>query len=93
MNDVQTADAPTYSVVRSPLAWLARGLIKVYQHTLSPFLGSSCIYMPTCSRYTHEAIGVHGFFKGSWLGMKRIGRCHPWHEGGYDPVPERKVRT
>jgi len=77
--------------VRSPLALIARALITLYQHTLSPLLGSSCRFTPSCSRYAHEAIGMHGFFRGSWLGIKRIGRCHPFHEGGYDPVPEREV--
>ncbi len=61
--------------------------IRAYQKVLSPFLGSNCRYYPTCSSYTYEAIEIHGAAKGSWLGIKRIGRCHPWHEGGLDPVP------
>jgi putative membrane protein insertion efficiency factor len=74
--------------VVNPLTLVARGLITVYQHTLSPLLGSSCRFSPSCSRYAHEAIGEHGFFKGSWMGMRRIGRCTPFSEGGYDPVPD-----
>lgn len=63
------------------------GLIRVYQYALSPLMGRSCRYVPTCSEYTAEAIRKHGAIKGGWLGVKRIGRCHPWHPGGYDPVP------
>ena len=77
--------------VRSPLALVARALITLYQHTLSPLLGSSCRFTPSCSRYAHEAIGVYGFFRGSWMGIRRIGRCHPLSEGGYDPVPDREA--
>jgi uncharacterized protein len=62
-------------------------LIRVYRYLLSPLLGPSCRYLPTCSEYAQEAIQVHGVFRGSWLALKRIGSCHPWHEGGYDPVP------
>jgi putative membrane protein insertion efficiency factor len=61
--------------------------IRAYQKLLSPFFGRNCRYYPTCSAYTYEAIEIHGVAKGSWLGIKRIGRCHPWHEGGIDPVP------
>lgn len=63
------------------------GLIRVYQYAISPLMGRSCRYVPTCSEYTVEAIRKHGAIKGGWLGAKRIGRCHPWHPGGYDPVP------
>ncbi|MDR0776231.1 MAG: membrane protein insertion efficiency factor YidD [Azonexus sp.] len=63
------------------------GLIRVYQYAISPFLGRSCRYVPSCSEYTAEAVGKYGAVKGSWLGAKRICRCHPWHPGGYDPVP------
>jgi conserved hypothetical protein YidD len=66
---------------------IALGLIKLYQSTISKVLPSSCRYTPTCSEYTSEAINRYGFFKGTWMGTKRIVRCHPWHEGGYDPVP------
>jgi putative membrane protein insertion efficiency factor len=63
-------------------------LIRGYQRFLSPLLGSNCIYQPTCSQYTYEAIAKHGIWRGTWLGIKRIARCHPFHTGGYDPVPD-----
>ncbi|WP_069132630.1 membrane protein insertion efficiency factor YidD [Rhodohalobacter halophilus] len=66
------------------------GLVKVYQDVLSPFLGPSCRHVPTCSNYTIEAIREWGALKGSWLGLKRILRCHPWGTSGYDPVPKKK---
>jgi uncharacterized protein len=67
---------------------LILGLIRVYQWTLSPLLGNACRYYPSCSRYTYEAVQRFGSFRGSWMGFKRILRCNPWFEGGYDPVPE-----
>jgi putative membrane protein insertion efficiency factor len=65
----------------------ALGLIKIYQHTWSQVMPPACRFKPTCSQYTYEAIGKYGFFKGTWLGLRRFFRCHPWNEGGYDPVP------
>ena len=72
-------------------ALVARAVIALYQHTVGPMIPSSCRFMPSCSRYAYEALGTHGFFTGSWLGIKRIGRCHPLAKGGFDPVPERKA--
>jgi putative membrane protein insertion efficiency factor len=69
------------------LSFLAILVVKFYQGAISPLLLPSCRYMPTCSQYMIEALQKHGFFKGSWLGIKRIGRCHPWGGHGYDPVP------
>ena len=62
-------------------------LVRGYQLLISPVLGNNCRYYPTCSQYTIEAIELHGIFRGTWLGLKRISRCHPFHEGGVDPVP------
>lgn len=67
---------------------LILGIIRVYQWTLSPLLGNACRYYPSCSRYTYEAVQRFGAMRGSWMGIKRILRCNPWFEGGYDPVPE-----
>ncbi len=66
---------------------VALALIRFYKRFISPMLPSSCIYTPTCSMYTYEAIEKYGIIKGTWMGMKRIARCHPFHTGGYDPVP------
>jgi uncharacterized protein len=66
---------------------IARYLIRFYQATISQVTPPTCRYTPTCSQYTLEAIEKYGFFKGGWMGARRIARCGPWHEGGYDPVP------
>ncbi|HEY9082050.1 MAG TPA: membrane protein insertion efficiency factor YidD [Vicingaceae bacterium] len=62
-------------------------LIRVYQLSISPFLGVNCRYSPTCSQYSLEAIEKYGPFKGTWLAIKRISSCHPWGGHGHDPVP------
>jgi putative membrane protein insertion efficiency factor len=62
-------------------------LIRAYQATLSPLLGNRCRYYPTCSAYAGEAIAKYGFLKGTFLGIRRLLRCHPFHAGGIDPVP------
>jgi len=61
--------------------------IRFYQYVISPMIGPRCRYIPSCSQYTIEAIQQHGVLKGTWLGIKRISRCHPWGGHGYDPVP------
>lgn len=66
---------------------IALSLIWVYQNTISKALPPSCRFYPTCSHYGYEAIEKYGIFKGGWLTIKRIGRCNPFTEGGYDPVP------
>lgn len=62
--------------------------IRFYRYALSPMLGPSCRFHPSCSEYADEAITRHGALRGSWLAARRIACCHPWHPGGYDPVPE-----
>lgn len=62
-------------------------LVKIYQLCISPFTPAACRFRPTCSEYTIQALRKHGIFKGGWLAVKRISRCHPWGGSGYDPVP------
>ncbi len=66
---------------------LLQALIRAYQLLLSPFLGNQCRFTPSCSHYASEAISRHGAAKGTWLAIKRLARCHPFCDGGYDPVP------
>jgi uncharacterized protein len=63
------------------------GLIRLYQVTFSKIMPPSCRFTPSCSEYGYEAIQKYGAIKGSWMAVKRVARCHPWHPGGYDPVP------
>ena len=82
--------APKKSTL-NPIAWFFRAvfrvLIKGYQWLISPVLPGNCRFYPTCSSYALQALDAHGPLKGGWLGVKRILRCHPWNDGGYDPVP------
>ncbi len=71
------------------LSRLLLALITLYRWTLSPLLGPRCRFHPSCSQYTADAIRTHGALAGCWLGLRRLLRCHPWHPGGYDPVPPR----
>jgi putative membrane protein insertion efficiency factor len=66
--------------------WIGVRLIRLYRLVFA-FVPSSCRFEPSCSRYTEQAIQKYGLWRGSWMGAKRIGRCHPWNPGGYDPVP------
>ncbi len=68
---------------------LVVAVIRFYQRFISPLKGPTCRFQPTCSQYAVEAIERFGVFKGGWLAVRRIARCHPFHPGGYDPVPER----
>ncbi len=67
-------------------------IIRGYRYLISPLLGPRCRFYPSCSSYAEEAIKVPGVVKGGWLAIKRIGRCHPFNEGGVDPVPEKKQK-
>ncbi|MEL6392360.1 MAG: membrane protein insertion efficiency factor YidD [Bacteroidota bacterium] len=71
------------------LRWVLILPIRFYQLFISPWLGARCRYQPTCSHYAIEALKEWGAIKGSWLAMKRIGKCHPWGGSGYDPVPKK----
>ncbi len=64
-------------------------IIKAYRYLLSPFLGNNCRFHPSCSEYAETAIRRFGVLRGGWMSVRRIGCCHPWHEGGIDPVPEK----
>ncbi len=76
--------------VQKSISYILVAIVRLYQNVISPYLGSNCRHSPTCSQYTIEAIEIHGPLKGSWLGVKRIARCHPWGTSGYDPVPPKE---
>jgi len=69
------------------MRYLIQGLIRAYQLLVSPWLGPRCRFYPSCSQYALEAVAQHGSLRGSWLAIRRLSRCHPFHSGGYDPVP------
>ena len=71
---------------------ILNGIIKIYQKVISPLTPPSCRFYPTCSHYGLEAIETHGALKGSWLAIRRISKCHPFHEGGFDPVPRKTTK-
>jgi putative membrane protein insertion efficiency factor len=76
--------------------WIAlpmRGLIAVYRYGVSPFIAGSCRYHPSCSAYAEEALATHGAFRGSWIALKRMARCHPCGDHGHDPVPELETNS
>jgi putative membrane protein insertion efficiency factor len=66
---------------------LLQWIVRAYQVALSPMLGQNCRFYPSCSHYAIEALRTHGAARGSWLALRRLGRCHPWNDGGHDPVP------
>lgn len=73
----------------SLLAWPLLILVSLYRFLISPWLGNNCRFEPSCSQYAIEALREHGAFRGTWLTVRRIGRCHPWGGSGYDPVPDK----
>jgi len=75
----------------NPLVWLALLPVRIYRYAISPMLPPRCRFMPSCSAYAEEALQRHGLVHGSWLTLKRLGRCHPGCQGGYDPVPEERT--
>lgn len=75
------------------MKYLLIGLLKAYRAVISPLYGQVCRYYPSCSAYALEAVTVHGSIKGSWLAVRRLGRCHPWAAGGVDHVPPRTSKT
>lgn len=75
------------------MKYLFIGLVRLYQMVISPWMPETCRFKPSCSAYSMEAFHKHGALKGLWLTVKRISRCHPWGDGGYDPVPESKTET
>jgi len=74
------------------MRYLVALLIRLYQWTLSPLLGPACRFHPSCSQYALEAVQRFGVLRGGWLALARLGRCHPWHPGGFDPVPPATAR-
>lgn len=75
------------------MRWLAIKLIHVYRYILSPWVGNQCRFYPSCSHYAEQALETHGFVKGCYLTLRRLLKCHPWHQGGLDPVPEKSTST
>ena len=75
------------------MKWLLIGLVRGYQLLISPLLGPTCRYYPSCSAYAVQALQVHGAFRGTWLAIRRLLRCHPWSPGGVDHVPPRRGHT
>jgi putative membrane protein insertion efficiency factor len=73
--------------LRQLLLWI----IRAYQLLVSPWLRPSCRFYPSCSCYAHAAIEQHGALRGAWLALRRLLRCHPFNEGGYDPVPDKRI--
>ena len=77
----------------SPLAWILLLPVHAYRKVISPLLPPTCRFYPSCSAYAVEALTVHGALRGSWLTLRRLLRCGPWHPGGFDPVPPRRGRA
>ncbi|HEV8557952.1 MAG TPA: membrane protein insertion efficiency factor YidD [Actinophytocola sp.] len=92
--DLAVRDDPEPEVVRpSPAARPLLFLVRFYRSWISPVLPPSCRFEPSCSAYALEALTTHGALRGTWLSIRRLLRCGPWHPGGYDPVPPRRNRS
>lgn len=78
------------SFVKKVFANILIAIVRFYQLAISPLYPATCRYAPTCSQYMIEAIRVHGVLRGTWMGLRRISKCHPWGGSGYDPVPPKK---
>ena len=78
---------PQESRIRRPLVLMMTYLIRAYRYFVSPWVGNQCRFYPSCSYYSEQALGRFGFFKGCYLTLRRLLKCHPWHVGGEDPVP------
>ncbi len=87
-DDRSDSEQPAPARRMGPLAWLLAGLVRAYQLVVSPWLGPSCRFEPSCSAYALDALRLHGALRGSWLVVRRLARCQPFCTGGYDPVPE-----
>ena len=77
----------------SPAAWLGIGVVRTYQWTIRPLIGANCRFWPSCSDYAIDALRGHGALRGGALTARRVLRCNPWHEGGWDPVPDTRRPT
>jgi putative membrane protein insertion efficiency factor len=84
---MERSGEPSVCKVGSVGRWVLRASHRLYKGTFSPLLGNACRFDPSCSDYAVQAIEKHGWFRGFWLMLRRISRCHPWNPGGVDPVP------
>jgi len=75
-------------MVKNALKAMIKGAVKAYQILISSWTPPSCRFYPTCSQYMIQAVERYGPFRGTWMGLRRVARCHPWNDGGYDPLPE-----
>ncbi|MCL1822096.1 MAG: membrane protein insertion efficiency factor YidD [Prolixibacteraceae bacterium] len=81
-----------WEILKKVLGFIVLFPVYIYKYAISPFTPASCRYTPTCSTYAIEAVKIHGPYKGTWLAVKRISRCHPWGSSGYDPVPPKEPK-